>query len=306
MRLLNDTLKNAITIGSAHSYLEICNLLDTKEKELRIIAADMIQAEQKLFEYNKESVHERNLYLPVSNTMTHMITTLGKVQTNGITSSTANDTANSQSTVNAANAYKFKGECYNCGRTGHSSANCYKTQFEKFTDRNRSRNLNQPRDFRQRSNSNDRDRDRYYNHDRHQDRERGRECDRDNDRDRDRSRSRYDQSPSPYPRDRSRSRERTYYEPQNQNYREKHNNSVANTTVLREQQEVPTAQNAFRTPPEWELLERQEEENKRNEQSRQLTDNSRNRNNDSRTNDNTNYDTRAVRDSKRVTYANRP
>ena len=80
MRLLNDTLKNAIIIGSAHSYLEICNLLDTKEKELRIIAADMIQAEQKLFEYNKESIQERNLYLPVSNTTTHMITILASHQ----------------------------------------------------------------------------------------------------------------------------------------------------------------------------------------------------------------------------------
>jgi hypothetical protein len=192
MRLLNDTLKNAILIGSAHSYLEICNLLDTKEKELRIIAADMIQAEQKLIEYNKESIQERNLYLPVSNTTTNMITTLGKVQTNGITSSTENDTANFQSTVNATNGKSFKGYCHNWGMPGHIASHCYKSQFDKFIDKNQSRNWNQPRDFRERSNSNDRDRDRYYDHDRHQDRERGRECDRDNDRDRDRSRSRYD------------------------------------------------------------------------------------------------------------------
>jgi len=82
---------------------------------------------------------------------------------------------------------------------------------------------------------------------------------------------------------------------------------VANSTALHKQQEeVPTASNSFRRPPEWELIERQEEEDKRNEQSKQLTDNSRNRNNDSRTNDDTNYDTRPVRDSRRVTYANRP
>jgi len=147
MRLLNDTLKNAIIIGSAHSYLEICNLLDTKEKELRIIAADMIQAEQKLFEYNKESVHERNLYLPVSNTTTHMITTLGKVQTNGITSSTANDTAKFQPTINAATGYTFNGDCYRCGMPGHVASHCFKSQFDKFIDKNRSRNRNQPRDF---------------------------------------------------------------------------------------------------------------------------------------------------------------
>ena len=76
---------------------------------------------------------------------------------------------------------------------------------------------------------------------------------------------------------------------------------MANLTVLHKQQEeVPTAQNSFRRPPEWELLERQEEEDKRHEQLRQvqLTDNSRQ-------NDNTNYDTRPVRDSRRVAYANR-
>jgi len=293
MRLLNDTLKNAITIGSAHSYLEICNLLDTKEKELRIIAADMIQAEQKLFEYNKESIHERNLYLPVSNTTTHMITTLGK-QTNGITSSTANNTANFQSTVNATNG-SFKENCHNCGMPGHIASHCYKSQFDKFIDRNQSRNRNQPRDFRERSNSNDRDRDLNYDRGLYQDRESGRERDRENDRDR------YDQSPSPHPaRDRSRSRDRSPYA-LNQSYRSKHNNSVANSTVLQQQEEVPTAQNSFRTPPEWELLERQEEDNKKYEQSRQvqLTDNSRQ-------NDNTNYDTRPVKDSRRVTYANRP
>ena len=76
-----------------------------------------------------------------------------------------------------------------------------------------------------------------------------------------------------------------------------HNNSVANA-VLHEQQEVPTAQNAFRRPSEWKTLERQEEESKRNEQPRQvhLSDSSRQ-------NDNTNYDTRPVRDSRRVTYS---
>ena len=66
-------------------------------------------------------------------------------------------------------------------------------------------------------------------------------------------------------------------------------NSAANSTVLHEQQEaIPTTQSSFLTPPEWKLLERQEEEDKRNEQSRlvHLTDNSRNRNNDSRRNDN--------------------
>ncbi len=77
---------------------------------------------------------------------------------------------------------------------------------------------------------------------------------------------------------------------------------MANSTVLHKQQEeVPTAQNSFRRPPEWELIERQEEDNKKYEQSRQvqLTDNSRQ-------NDNTNYDTRPVKDSRRVTYANQP
>ena len=251
-----------------------------------------------------------------------MITTLGKVTTNGFTS-TANDTSNLQPTVNATTLYRFQGDCFNCGRSGHTTANCYNRQFDNFIERNQSRNLNQPLDFRGRSNSRDRNRntDRSSSRDQDRNQDRNRDRDRENDRDRDRSRERkrekdrdrYDQSPSPYPaRDRSRSRDSQYpkrgshYEPKSQSYRSKHNDSVANSTALHKQQEeVPTASNIFRRPPEWELIERQEED-KRNEQSKQLTDNSRNRNNDSRTNDDTNYDTKPVRDSRRVTYANRP
>ena len=56
---------------------------------------------------------------------------------------------------------------------------------------------------------------------------------------------------------------------------------MANSTILHEQQEaVLTAQSNLRNPPEWAILERQEEEEiKRNQQLRQakLTDNSQNR-----------------------------
>ena len=104
-------------------------------------------------------------------------------------------------------------DCFNCGRSGHTASNCYKSQFERFTDRNQSRNSNQPADLRGRSSSRNRDRNKdcssSRDHYRDQDRNHylDRERDRDNDRDRERNRNRYDQSPSPYSRDRSRSRD---------------------------------------------------------------------------------------------------
>ena len=86
---------------------------------------------------------------------------------------------------------------------------------------------------------------------------------------------------------------------------------MANSTTrqTQQQEEVSTAQSSFRRAPEWELLERQEEEeeSRRNKLSRkvQLSDNERKNNNTSTSNDSTNYDTRGVRDFRRVTYSER-
>jgi hypothetical protein len=239
-----------------------------------------------------------------------MITTLGK-QTNGITSSTANNTANFQSTVNATNG-SFKGNCHNCGMPGHIASHCYKSQFDKFIDRNQSRNWNQPMDLRERSNSNDRDQDRNYDRDRYQNRERDREHDKYRDRDRDRSRSR----------DNSLDRE-SHYKPQQNKvyYREEHNKKVANATTSETKDELmrqeiekskkdPNYQIDtrlfFRQPPEWDEIERREAEDKKNEEERTVrfnTNNNQNPNNNSRKNDNENYDTRPIRDSRRITYS---
>ena len=57
----------------------------------------------------------------------------------------------------------------------------------------------------------------------------------------------------------------------------------------------------FRRPPEWAEIERREAEDKKNEEERRVrfnTNNNQNPNNNSRSNDDTNYDTRPVRDSR--------
>ena len=41
--------------------------------------------------------------------------------------------------------FGFKGECFKCRKSGHVASNCYKSQFDKFINRNRSRNTHQPR-----------------------------------------------------------------------------------------------------------------------------------------------------------------
>ena len=235
---LNRSLKNAIQIGTLKTWNEVCDLFEEKEKELIADAEKFKQMKQALQLHEKKTLDHRVMYLPGANSTSHALNT-AQQRTNGITS-TANDTTNFQPTVNAATGYTFNGDCYRCGMPGHVASHCYKTQFERFTDRNQQRNRNMPGDLRQRSNSNDRDRERDRQRDREIDRDRSRERNREKDRDR------YDKSPSPYPRDRSRSREsqnpdkESRYEHQSQSYREKHNNSVTNATVLREQQEVPT------------------------------------------------------------------
>ena len=59
--------------------------------------------------------------------------------------------------------------------------------------------------------------------------------------------------------------------------------------------------------PSWVEYERREAEEKKNEEERRVRfnteDNNRNPNDDSRNNDNIKYDTRAIRDSRRVTYS---
>ena len=64
----------------------------------------------------------------------YMINSLGNAPTNGF-ASTANDTSNFQSTVNATTGNTFKGDCYKCGKQGHIASNCYKSPFNKFVDR---------------------------------------------------------------------------------------------------------------------------------------------------------------------------
>jgi len=118
---LNETLKNAISVGNIQTWDQATKLFEDQESKLKQRAADMIQAEQLLIQYKKQPSEQLKMYPATVNALTHEThqkTTQAKKSTVNLASSNTND-------------FERNIACYNCKQVGHKASACPRNHIQK-------------------------------------------------------------------------------------------------------------------------------------------------------------------------------
>ncbi len=116
---LNDTLKNAISVGNIRTWDQATRLFEDQESELKQEASDMVQAKQLLSHYEKKPSGQIKMYQPTVNALTHEVSQVVKAQTKPKSTVNLAHLTNTDSKQEKA-SQGFIGICHKCGVQGHT------------------------------------------------------------------------------------------------------------------------------------------------------------------------------------------